>query len=139
MSIIGPRETHGYRKTTVNNRTKPVRHGSNPRVRVRPAPAPSPPKKPRSGIAAVTAPPPEGAPAAPLGAPQREEGAHHKRPAFLHNDFPCAQVVVSALVLFDPATGYYDYFTVTSDGAFHPAVPLYPVGSGTPSEVTACV
>ena len=49
------------------------------------------------------------------------------------------QVVVSALILFDPATGCYHYFTVTRDGAFHPAVPLNPVGSGIPSGVTACV
>ena len=46
---------------------------------------------------------------------------------------------MSALVLFDPATGCYNFFTLTSDGAFHPAVPLYPVGPGIPSGVTACV
>ena len=52
---------------------------------------------------------------------------------------PCAQVVVSALILFNPATGCTHWFTVTSDGAFHPSVRLYPVCPGIPSGVTACV
>jgi hypothetical protein len=46
---------------------------------------------------------------------------------------------VGALILFDPVTGCTHWFTVTSDGVFHPAVPLYPIGPGIPSGVTACV
>ena len=37
------------------------------------------------------------------------------------------------------ATGCYHCFILTSDGAYHPAVPLCPVGPGMPSGVTACV
>ena len=40
-------------------------------------------------------------------------------PRPLYNVALRAQIVVSALVLFDPATGCYNFFTLTSDGAFH--------------------
>ena len=53
---------------------------------------------------------------------------------------PRAQVVgvVSALVLFDPATGCHHFFTVTSDGAFHPAIPVCPGSPGPPTGTAAC-
>ena len=46
--------------------------------------------------------------------------------------------VVGALVLCDSVTGCLHCFTVTGDGAFHPAIPVYPVSPGPPTGTTAC-
>ena len=51
---------------------------------------------------------------------------------------PLRTQVVSALVLFVPSTGCYNYFILTSDGAWLPAIPLYPLPPGLPTGTTAC-
>ena len=51
---------------------------------------------------------------------------------------PLRTQVVSALVLFVPSTGCYNYFILTSDGAWLPAIPLYPLSPGLPTGTTAC-